>query len=310
MDRLTAMASFVRTVEHGSFAGAAAAAGLSPAMIGNHVRFLEERLGEPLLNRSTRHQVLTEFGRDYYARCRNILEDVEAAEAAGGASRPSAGVLRVTAPVVLGGLMLTDPITRYVRGRPQSKIELLLRDERIDLLSERIDVALRIGDVADSSMMQRALPPLALVMCASRGYLERRGRPERPSDLEQHDCLDFLTQGRSVWRLRPPGRVVLQPISGPLRANSGLALRSYVLAGLGIALLPDALVREDIESGVLCGLLEDHPAEALDVRLLALPGRMQTAKVRPFVDAVAEAFASQAPPTRRMIVDITRDDDA
>ena len=288
MDRLTAMSSFVRVVECGSFAAAATAADLSPAMIGNHVRFLENRLGEPLLNRSTRRQVLTEFGRAYYERCRHILQEVEAAEAAHGADTRPSGILRVTAPTVLGTTVLPASVARYVRQNADMKVDLVLCDTRLDLLTERLDVALRFGALADSTMVQRALPSVPLVLCAAPDYLARRGVPARPGDLAEHDCLDFFTAGPSVWRLRSSGGVTAVPISGPVRANSGQALRRFALDGLGIAMPPRPLVKHDLADGTLCEVLRDCPPEPLPLHLLALPGRMDTPKVRQFVSIVAE----------------------
>ena len=288
MDRLTAMLSFVRVVERGSFAAAAAAADMSPAMIGNHIRFLERRLGEPLLNRSTRQQVLTDFGRDYYERCRHILQAVEAAEAAHRADAGLSGILRVTAPNVLGATVLPSAITRYVRQNTGMKVDLVLDDNRLDLLTERIDIALRIGPLADSSMVQRALPPIPLVPCAAPEYLARRGRPVKPIDLAEHDCIDFFTTGPSVWRFRTPDGLIPVPITGPVRANSGQALRMFALDGLGVAMPPWPLVRRDLEQGALCEVLRGYTPEPLPLHLLALPGRMDNPKVRQFLAIVSE----------------------
>ena len=290
MDRLTAMSSFVRVVERGSFAAAAAAADLSPAMIGNHIRFLERRLGERLLNRSTRRQVLTDFGRGYYERCRHILQEVEAAEAAHGTDGELSGVLRVTAPMSLGTTVLPAAITRYVRQNVGMTVDLVLGDDRLDLLTERMDIALRIGALADSTMVQRALPSVPLVLCAAPEYLARRGRPTTPVDLAKHDCLDFFTTGSSIWRLRAPDGFKPVPISGPVRANSGHALRMFALAGLGIAMPPWPIVKRDLANGALCEVLPDHAPEPLRLHLVALPGRMDTPKVRRFIDIVSEEF--------------------
>ena len=288
MDRLTAMSSFVRVVERGSFAAAAAAADLSPAMIGNHVRFLEKRLGEPLLNRSTRRQVLTEFGRNYYESCRRILQEVEAAEAAHGADAILAGVLRVTAPTVLGTTVLPASIARYLRENAGMKVDLVLGDNRLDLLTERMDIALRFGTLTDSAMMQRALPPVPLVLCAAPDYLARRGSPATPIELADHDCLDFFTTGPSAWRFRTPDGLRTVPISGPVRANSGQTLRMFALDGLGIAMPPRPLVKRDLAEGALCEVLRGYTPEPLPLHLLALPGRMDTPKVRRFVEIVSQ----------------------
>ena len=295
MDRLTAMLSFVRVVECGSFAAAAAAADLSPAMIGNHIRFLETRLGEQLLNRSTRRQVLTDFGRDYYARCRHILQEVEAAEAAPGGDATPSGVLRVTAPMVLGATVLPASITRYVRQNACMKVDLVLADSRLDLLTERMDIAFRFGALADSTLVQRALPPVPLVLCATPDYLARRGAPATPAELTDHDCLDFFTTGPSVWRFQTPAGLEPVPISGPVRANSGQALRMFALDGLGIAMPPRPLVKRDLEVGALCEVLRGYTPEPLPLHLLALPGRMDTPKVRQFVGIVTEDLSRNSP---------------
>ena len=288
MDRLTAMSSFVRVVESGSFAAAAEAADMSPAMIGNHIRYLENRLREPLLNRSTRRQALTDFGRDYYERCRHILQEVEAAEAAHSADAGLSGVLRVTAPTVLGTTVLPASIARYIRQYAGMKVDLVLGDNRLDLLTERMDVALRFGALADSTMVQRALPPVPLVLCAAPDYLARRGVPATPADLAEHDCLDFSTAGPSVWRLRTPDGLEPVPVSGPVRANSGQALRMLALDGLGIAMPPSPLVTRDLKDGTLREVLPGYAPEPLPLHLLALPGRMDTPKVRHFVRIVSE----------------------
>ena len=300
MDRLTAMSSFVRVVECGSFAAAAAAADLSPAMIGNHVRFLEKRLGEPLLNRSTRRQVLTEFGRDYYDRCRRILQEVEAAEAAHSADSALSGVLRITAPTVLGTTVLPASIARYLRQYAAMKVDLVLGDNRLDLLTERMDVALRFGALADSTMVQRALPPVPLVLCAAPDYLARRGEPVTPADLTRHDCLDFFTTGPSVWRFQKLDGLPSVPISGPVRANSGQALRMFALDGLGIAMPPLPLVTRDLARGTLREVLPSYTPVPLPLHLLALSGRMDTPKVRHFVEIVSEdLLRSSLKPTSR-----------
>ena len=288
MDRLTAMSSFVRVVECGSFTSAAAAANLSPAMIGNHVRFLENRLGEPWLNRSTRSQMLTDFGRGYYERCRRILQEVEAAESAHGADAKPSGTLRVTAPTVLGTTILPASIARYLRQNAGMKVDLVLGDNRIDLLTERMDIALRIGALSSSTMIQRALPSVPLVPCAAPDYLARRGVPATPAELAEHDCLDFSTNGPSLWRFRVGDGLQPVSVSGPARANNGQALRMLALDALGIAMPPWPLVKRDLEKGTLREVLQDYPPEPLPLHLLTLPGRMDTPKVRQFITIISE----------------------
>ena len=291
MDRLTAMANFVKVVESGSFAAAAAATDFSPAMIGNHIRFLEQRLGEPLLNRSTRRQVLTDCGREYYQRCRHILQEVEAAEAACSADTVPSGRLRVTAPVILGTTLLPDAITRYVRENARMAVDLVLHDDRLDLLTERLDLAFRLGALPNSALVQRALPPIRFALCAAPDYLDRRGRPATPTDLAGHACLDFFTVGTNAWRFGTSDNAITVPISGPARVNSGQAMRMLALAGLGIARLPRPVVQGDLAEGTLCELVLDQAPEPLALHLIALPGRMDTLKVRAFIDIITEEIS-------------------
>ena len=168
------------------------------------------------------------------------------------------------------------------------KIDLVLDDNRLDLLNDRMDLALRIGPLADSSMVQRALPSVPLVPCAAPEYLARRGRPAKPIYLLEHDCLDFFTTGPSIWRFRTPDGLMPVSTTGPIRANSGQALRMFALDGLGIAMPPWPLVRRDLEEGALCEVLRGYTPEPLPLHLLALPGRMDTPKVRQFVAFIFE----------------------
>ncbi len=167
-------------------------------------------------------------------------------------------------------------------------VDLILHDDRLDLLTERVDVAFRIGALPDSAMVQRALPPIPLVLCASPEYLARRGRPATPAELADHDCLDFFTTGPSRWRLSTSQGAREQPVSGPVRADSAQALRLFALAGLGIAMAPRPVVRGDLADGTLCEILKDHQPEPLRLSILALPGRLQTPRVQGFVDMVRE----------------------
>ena len=207
MDRVAAMESFVRTVEQGSFAAAAAGRGLSATMVGNHVRFLEARLGTLLLNRTTRRQGVTEFGRSYYERCRVILAEIEAAETAAEAVQAvPRGLLRVTAPVALGTTVLPSLLASYLGRHPEVRVDLVLQDHRLDLVADELDVAIRAGALPDSSLVARALPPLQLVVCAAPAYLAAHGTPVSPAELTAHNCLDFAHATEPLlWRFEGEG---------------------------------------------------------------------------------------------------------
>lgn len=296
MDRIAAMQSFVRTVERGSFAAAAAGTGLSATMVGNHVRFLEARLGARLLNRNTRRQGLTELGRGYYERCRRILGEIEAAEASAAEARAvPRGLLRLTAPVVVGTAVLPRLLAEYLRLHPQVQVDLVLQDRRVDLLEEGLDAAIRAGSLPDSGLVARALAPLRFVACASPAYLAARGTPETPTGLARHECLDFSQgSGAGVWRFAGPEGAVAVAVGGRLLVNSGPAIRAAALEGIGIALLPEVLAADDLAAGRLVRLFPDHAAPTLPLHLLTPPDRHPTPKLRSFVDFVARRLGKEA----------------
>ena len=288
MDRLAAMESFVRTVERDSFTAAAVGRGLSPTMVGNHVRFLEERLGASLLNRTTRQHSLTEFGRSYHERCRSILAEIEAAEAAADAARAvPRGLLRITAPVALGTTVLPRLLAGYLRRYPEVRVDLVLQDHRLDLMADEMDVAFRAGTLPDSGLVACTLPPIQLVVCATPAYLAAHGMPQRPADLASHNCLDFTHAAEPLhWRFAGNGGEVAVNVGGSLRINSGQALRVAALEGIGIVMQPDVLVSDDLAAGRLLRLLDRYAAPTLALHLLTLPDRRQTPKLRSFIDHV------------------------
>ena len=192
MDRLAAMAAFVKAADAGSFAAAAGPLGLSPQMVAKHVAFLEHRLGARLLNRTTRRQSLTEVGREYRERCRIVLAEATAADAlAEEAMATPRGRLRISAPVTFGAHGLVPLVIRYLRDHPDVEVDLTLTDRFVDLVEEGYEAVFRIGPLADSSLMARALAPYRLIACASPAYLRARGTPLVPPDLVDHECLGY-----------------------------------------------------------------------------------------------------------------------
>ena len=298
MDRIAAMESFVRTVERGSFAAAASGSDLSSTMIGNHIRFLEQRLGALLLHRTTRRQTLTEFGRAYYERCRQILGDIEAAEASADELQAvPRGLLRITAPVTLGTTVLPRLLADYLRLNQQVQVDLVLQDQRVDLLADGIDIAIRAGLLRDSALIGRTLPTLPLVLCAAPAYLYASGTPKAPADLAAHQCLDFAhAADAALWRFAGPDGSTEVPVSGRLRSNNGQALRVAALAGSGIIMQPEILVDEDLAAGRLVRLLPDHAAPTLQLHLLTLPDRRPTPKLRGFVAFVTDRLSATVRP--------------
>jgi DNA-binding transcriptional LysR family regulator len=202
MDRFLSMAVFKRVVDAGSFAAAARHFGISPEMAGNHVKALEAHLGVRLLNRTTRRMHSTEAGAAYHARCAQILTEIEEAEAEAGSQQAApSGVLRISAPMTFGELHLGTAISDYMAHYPSVSVEVFLSDRHVHLIDEGFDLAVRIGEPADSSLIARRLASARLVLCAAPAYLDRHGRPEKPSDLSRHACLVYADlRSPRTWR--------------------------------------------------------------------------------------------------------------
>jgi DNA-binding transcriptional LysR family regulator len=294
MDRLTSMAVFVRAADAGSFAAASPALGISPPMVGKHVRFLEERLGAQLLNRTTRRQSLTEVGRAYYERCKLVLAEAEAADAlAADLQSVPRGQLRVSAPVTFGSWSLTPMLTRYMRRFPEVSVDLRLNDRVVDLIDEGYDAAIRIAPLSDSTLIVRALKPWRLIACAAPAYLAQRGVPRVPGDLIEHECLGFSYWGRrawDVWEFTGEGGTHQVRVSSRFEVNAGPALRSAALEGFGITLQAEDMLLEDLRAGRLVQVLPDFAAPSLPMHIVFPPSHRPTPKLRSFIDFVVEEF--------------------
>ena len=296
MDRLISMATFVKATEVGSFAAAATALGMSPQMVAKHVSFLEGRLGTRLLNRTTRRQSLTEVGRMYFERCKLVLAEADAADSlAHEATAVPRGLLRVSAPVTYGTFTLVKLVTAYLRKHREVEIELVLSDRTVDLVEEGFELAFRIGLLADSGMISRALPPFRLVACASPTYLRERGTPQQPADLLKHECL--ARPGTGEWQFLKDGHTYSAPIRNRLRVSDAKALLPAALDGFGIVLVAEDLAREALADGRLVRVLHQYGPPSRPMHLVFLPDRRQTPKLRSFIDFIVEELGSE-PATR------------
>jgi DNA-binding transcriptional LysR family regulator len=293
MDRLTSMAVFVRAVDTGSFAAAAEALGLSAPMVGKHVRFLEDRLGARLLARTTRRQSVTEVGRAFYERCRIVLAEAEAAEAlAEDLHAVPRGRLRINAPVTFGTHELMPMVARYLKAHPEVSIEVTLSDRIVDLVDEGYEAVIRVAPLPDSSLIARRLRPYCLVVCAAPAYLAEHGTPVQPQDLAAHECLGFAHWSPChIWDFTDAeGGNHSITVSSRVSINSGQALRSAALEGLGIIQQPEGLLRDDIAAGRLVRVLPGYDPPSRPMHILFAPDRRPTPKLRSFIDAVVEAF--------------------
>ncbi|WP_296248412.1 LysR family transcriptional regulator [uncultured Stenotrophomonas sp.] len=290
MDRLHAMQVFTRAVELGSFSAAAVELDISPQFAGKQIQVLETGLGIKLLNRTTRRQSLTESGQLFYERAKNILAEMEAAEALMAESRATPrGKLRISAPITFGSHALAPLLPRYLQEHPEVTIDLSLSNRTVDLLDEGFDVVFRTGQLPDSGLQARVLAPLQLVLCASPAYIQRSPPLARPQDLTQHECLVFShTSMRTEWQFEgAEGRVSIA-IRGRFSTDSGEALRAAAIAGHGILLQPNALVADDLAAGRLQLLLPDHASPARELHMLFAPDRRMTPKLRSFLDFAQE----------------------
>lgn len=294
MDRLTSIAVFVKAVDLGSFAAAAAVLDLSGPMVGKHVRFLEERLGVRLLNRTTRRQSLTEFGRAYYERCRVILAEAEAADAlAADQLAEPRGRLRVTMPVLFGRRCVAPVLLKLARQYPALELDLSFSDRVADLAEDRYDLAIRTGKLEDQGgVIARRVARQRMVVCASPAYLRKHGRPRRIEDLGRHQAIVYRRSGPPLpWLFprdgQPPAE--LTPVNR-LRFDDLDAIADAAAAGMGLAWLPRWLIRERIEAGALVPLLPNQPDFLYDSYALWLQTPHLPLKIRVAVDALAAAL--------------------
>ena len=203
------------------------------------------------------------------------------------------GLLRITAPVALGTSVLPRLMAEYLRQQPEVEVELALNDRVVDLVEEGFEAAIRVGALSDSGLIARPLAPYLVVLCAAPHYLERSGIPQVPADLADHNCLDFtLSSLHGAWRFGSGQTVAPR---GRLRANSGQALRAAALEGVGIVLLPEVLVAEDLAAGRLTCLLPHHAPAGQPLHLLTLPDRRPTPKLRSFVTFIVARLGTASP---------------
>lgn len=287
MDTLRCMQAFVAVAEHGSFAAAAVQLQVSAVMVGKYIQQLEAHLGTALLQRNTRHQRLTEAGAAYLAGCRQVLEQVQQAEAdVAGLQRQPQGLLRISAPTTWGSCVLAPLLSGLLRAQPLLNIELDLSNRRVDLIEDGFDAAIRVGPLPSQELVARPLPPYAMSLCASPAYLRRHGTPRTPADLAGHDCLSHLAwRGGHGWQLANGEQV---DWDARLSSNDGYALREAAVAGAGLILQPTALLAEDIAAGRLKPLLRDYVPAPRPMHLIYLPDRRPRPRLQCFVEYVLQ----------------------
>lgn len=293
MDQLAAMAIFVRVVDAGSLSAAARSLPSSLTSVSRQISALEQHFGTPLLLRTTRQLALTDDGRILYERAKSILGEFREVEAALSRDRDApSGRLRVSAPTLIGRLLIAPLLAEFLRRYPELTVDLLLIDRAVDMVEEDIHLALRIGHLRDSQLVARKLADLRMIVCAAPAYLGRRGVPRVPADLCRHDCLVFSdTPGIAEWRFDGSAKTQRKiRISARLWMNSLDALVTAAKQGVGIVRVPSWQVEADLADGALQRLLRDYEPPPAPLHLLLGPSRLTSPKCRVFVDYLVEQW--------------------
>lgn len=295
MDKFQGMQLFARVVEAGSFTAAAQALGISRALASKLIQTLEESLGVRLLNRTTRRVSLTDAGRNYYLRISEILAQLAEAEAeAAELQVEPRGRLRVSAPISFSVRHLAPALSEFQRRHPRVELELELSDRLVDLVDEGFDLAIRIGKLADSSLVARRIAPACLVMVASPGYLDRAGVPREPADLVKHNFLIYtLATRREEIVLERDGETLATRIRGNLRVDNGDFIAAAAIEGHGISVLPTFIVGEHLKRAELVPVLEDWAIPSIAIHAVYAQTRSLPAKTRALIDFLVERFGPE-----------------
>ncbi len=287
------IALFLQIVEKGSLVAAGREVGLSSTTVSERLAALEAHFGVVLLNRTTRAISLTEEGRTLVEGARQVLGEVEDLETRirFGAQTLS-GPIRISAPSDIGRTVISAEINRFLSDHPAISIELVLSDAYVDIVGQGFDIAVRFGQVTDSSLRVRSLGQRRRVVCAAPSYIEAHGAPRNPFDLKNHNCLvmRFGMNLDNVWRLGPNAMKQIVTVRGDRVANDGALVRQWCLAGYGIILKSELDVGPDIRAGYLLELLPDYAPPATPVQMLFPPSRAQPRRVRALADRLAVAL--------------------
>jgi len=289
-------AIFASVVEHRSFSGAAQAIGLSKATVSKAITRLEQRLGTGLFHRTSRKLTLTESGMALAERAQRILAEAQCAEedARHAASSPS-GTVRLATPLTFGVSHVAPAIADFLSLHPQIDVDLRLSDAKVDIVADGFDIALRIGDLPDSSLRARRLAPVRVHTVASPDYFDRHGRPTHPAQLATHRCFVYANAAQpSTWHFtKADGETAAVRPDERLRADNGQVMLPALRAGLGIARLPDFIVGEDLASGALEAVLADWEAAPVALHMMTPPGTLRPARVTLLMDFLAQRFRAR-----------------
>jgi DNA-binding transcriptional LysR family regulator len=293
MDKFASMEAFTQVVQSGGFAAAARKMGVSRSTVNKLVINLENELQVQLLQRSTRKVNPTPTGLAFYERCLNILAEVAAAEVAVSELQTEPkGTLKINAPMSFGTLYLGKAIAEFTAQYPELQVQLTLDDRFIDPIAEGYDLTIRISQPETSpSLVCQAIAPVSRVLCASFGYLEKQGTPDHPSELSQHSCLHYgqIVTGNE-WQLNNGDQEYQITVKGVLCSNNGEVLKDAAVQGLGIALLPTFIIKQELKQKTLAIVLSDYQPHAIDLCLIYPLNRHLNTKIKLFVEFFRQKF--------------------
>ena len=286
MDKLACMRAFVTVVEGGGFSEAARRLGVSKALISKQVNQLEDSLAVRLLNRTTRKVTATSSGQAYFEQCRPLLDEIEELDSSmQSVNANPRGEIHIAAPITFAEMHLMSLVSNYSRRYPDVTVNLDLTDRIVDLVEERIDVAIRIGNLGDSALVSRKLGNISMQLCASPDYLSENSDPRTPHQLIDHQCVvDSNYPGGSHWTLGAEEKVVTVDVQTRLMVNSARAGRELVISGHGIGYLPSFAIADDVSQGRLKVLLPEYSSESIGVYAVYQHRKHLSAKIRLFID--------------------------
>jgi DNA-binding transcriptional LysR family regulator len=292
MSQIEDMRIVVEVVDRGSFSAAATRLGVTKQLVSRRVMALEERLGVQLLVRTTRRLAPSELGQDYVERARRIIAEVEDAEQA-MASHVAAprGTLRISAPLSFGQSHLSPLLAGFLSLHPGVRLELDMADRPVNLVAEGYDVAVRIGNLVDSSLIARKLTTIKMVICATPSYLERVGIPTTIKELQSHDCLEYRHSKGATWPLTVNGALEMVAVRGCFLANNGDVLRDAAIAGLGLVQLPTFIIVQDLASRRLVTVMDAFAPPPTAAYVVHPTHRQRSRLVRAFSDYLAAGLS-------------------
>lgn len=303
MDRLNAMETFINVVESGSFSGAARRLEIGQPAVSKTVAQLEQRLGVRLLLRSTRGLMPTEAGQRYYERAVRAIDEADQADrSAREAGSALSGPLRICAAVTFARLRILPYLQAFLDLHPQLSIDVVLDDRHIDMLEQGIDVALRMGSLADSGMTARKIAQSPRSVVGTPAYFARAGIPASPADLSGHNAVIYGQVGGSNWEFRRDSSEISVAVSGRIKVNAAEGVRAAVLADMGLAIASEWMFEPELHSGALQRVLTEWSLPPVDLWAVYPSGRLASAKARAFVAYVEELLAA---PTAAALIDQT-----